>query len=541
MNPLRAGLRRLLRGPVVSRLLGRCGIDARRFWLLMDLFDQLADHQELMSDLGRDRAGLRAPALVFAAVTAMLSLFLLAAALPLREYLWTFLILTTLLLLLLLISETANSLVNPVEGLVLAHQPIDGATYTAAKLAHLGRILIYFVPALNLIPACVGLALPRASWTYPLLHLGAAFALGTLVALLCCATFGWLVRIVPAQRLTAASHFVQLAPLVAIFGWRPLQHFFSRLDWSAFAAHHPAASAAVSVALVLLALAAVVFGLRSLSADYLIRVSAIVHSSAARRAMPRHLGHARLWLPGGPAGRAGYFFVSQMMRRDWHFRRQLLAFLPALVVALGGSIANLRTTPFAGRFTSTHFIPHLLGAMLALICSLLVYSNDYRGAWIFLNAPARAFAGYARGVHALFWLWFVALPHALLLAVTVWLWGPLDALLFTLFSAAAASLYLALDLLLIDGLPFTRPAESQSTSMTFLLMSVGGLVVALAVALQYYFLFHSRLAVLAATLAAALLALWLPRRSLASFTATMRFRVGLQTLELGSLYHELAG
>ena len=101
----------------------------------MDLFDQLADHQELMSDLGRDRAGLRAPALVFAAVTAMLSLFLLAAALPLREYLWTFLILTTLLLLLLLISETANSLVNPVEGLVLAHQPIDGATYTAAQLS----------------------------------------------------------------------------------------------------------------------------------------------------------------------------------------------------------------------------------------------------------------------------------------------------------------------------------------------------------------------------------------------------------------------
>lgn len=412
MNPLRAGLRRLLRGPAVSRLLGRCGIDARRFWLLMDLFDQLADHQELMSDLGRDRASLRAPALVFAAVTAMLSLFLLAAALPLREYLWTFLILTTLLLLLLLISETANSLVNPVEGLVLAHQPIDGATYTAAKLAHLGRILIYFVPALNLIPACVGLALPRASWTYPLLHIGAAFALGTLVALLCCAAFGWLVRIVPAQRLKAASHFVQLAPLVFIFGWRPLQHFFSRLDWSAFATHHPASAAAASVAMALLALAAFVFGLRSLSADYLIRVSAIVHSSASRRATPRRLGRARLWLPGGPAGRAGYSFVSQMMRRDWHFRRQLLAFLPALVVALSGSIANLRTTPFAGRFTSTHFIPHLLGAMLALICSLLVYSNDYRGAWIFLNAPARAFAGYARGVHALFWLWFVEIGRA---------------------------------------------------------------------------------------------------------------------------------
>ena len=540
MNPLRAWLRRHLRGSVVSTLLRRCGIDPRRFWLLMDLFDQLAEHQEMTSDLGRNEISLRAPALLYAAMTAVLSLFLLATALPLREYLWTFLILTTLLLLLLLISETANSLVNPVEGLVLAHQPIDGATYTAAKLAHLARILLYFVPALNLIPAFVGLALPRATWAYPLLHLGAAFALGTLVALLCCAIFGWLVRIVPARRLKAAGHIAQLAPLVFIFGWRPLQHFFSHLDWSAFAAHHPASAAAASVALALLALLAFVFGLHSLSADYLIRVSAIVHSSASRRASPRRLGRTRLWLPGGPAGRASYFFVSQMMRRDWQFRRQLLSFLPALVVALGGSFSNLRTTPFAGRFTSAHLMPHLLGAMLALICSLLVYSNDYRGAWVFLAAPSRAFPGYARGVHALFWLWFVALPHALLLAVTVWLWGPLDALLFTLFSAAVASLYLALDLLLIDGLPFTRPAEPQNTSMTFLLMLVGGVVIALAVALQYYFLFHSRLAVLAATFVAALLALWLTRRSLASFIATMRFRVGLQTQGSGSLYHELA-
>jgi len=539
VNLLRARLRRILRSPVVSRLLGRCGIDARRFWLLMDLFDQLAENQELMSDLGRDQVGLRAPALVYAAMTAVVSIFLLVAALPLREYLWTFLILTTLLLLLLLISETANSLVNPVEGFVLAHQPIDGATYTAAKLAHLGRILLYFVPALNLIPAFLGLALPRAPWAYPLLHLGAAFALGTLVALLCCAVFGWLVRIVPARRLKAAGHIVQLAPLVFIFGWRPLQRFFSHLDWSAFAAHHPASALAFSAALALLALAAFVFGLRSLSADYLIRVSAIVHSSASRRATPRRLGRARLWLPGGPAGRAGYFFVSQMMRRDWHFRRQLLSFLPALVVALGGSFSNLRTTPFAGRFTSTHFIPHLLGAMLGLICSLLIYSNDYRGAWVFLAAPSRAFPGYARGVHALFWMWFVALPHALLFAVTAWLWGPLDALLFTLFSAAVASLYLALDLLLIDGLPFTRPAEPQSTSMTFLLMFVGGVVISLAVALQYYFLFHSRPAVLAAALVAALLALWLTHRSLASFTATMRFRVEVLTQETGALYHEV--
>ncbi|MGD0580169.1 MAG: hypothetical protein ABSC08_14710 [Bryobacteraceae bacterium] len=539
MNALRARLRRLLRGPLLSALLRRCGIDARRFWLLMDLFDQLAEHDDLMSGLGRDQATLRAPALLYAAMTAILSLFLVSAALPAREYLRLFLFMSTLLLLVLLISETANSLVNPVEGLVLAHQPIDGATYTAAKLSHLARILLYFVPALNLIPACAGLALKQTNWAYPFLHLGAAFALGTLVALLCCAVFGWLVRIVPARRLKAAGHIVQLAPFVVLFGWRQIRQLFSRLDWPAFAAAHPAARAAVSVALALLALAAVVFGLRSLSADYLIRVSAIVHSSGAHPAAPRRPVRARLRLLRGPETRAGYFFTGQMALRDWQFRRQFFLMLPTFLPFVG-ALATLRSSPFGPHFSAAHLFPHCLGALVALVCALLVYTNDYKGAWVFLTAPSRALSGLARGVHALLWLWLVALPHLLLLASAVWFWGARDALLFTLYSAAVASIYLALDLRLIDGIPFSRAPEPQRAPIAFALVFVGSMVIGLAVALQYFLLFHSRLAVLAVTIAAFPFCLWFTRRSLASFTATMLFRLGVMTEETGALYHELA-
>lgn len=97
-----------------------------------------------------------------------------------------------------------------------------------------------------------------------------------------------------------------------------------------------------------------------------------------------------------------------------------------------------------------------------------------------------------------------------------------------------------LDLRLIDGLPFTRLPKPQDTSTTMLLLCAGGPVIGVAVALQYFFLFHSRPAVLAAALAAFILALWLTRRSLAAFTATMRFRVEGLTQETGSLYHEVA-
>ena len=39
--------------------------------------------------------------------------------------------------------EIAEGLVNPVEGLILAHQPVNGHTWLAAKLTHLIRIVVY--------------------------------------------------------------------------------------------------------------------------------------------------------------------------------------------------------------------------------------------------------------------------------------------------------------------------------------------------------------------------------------------------------------
>ena len=107
---------------------------------------------------------------MYAILTALISLVQVLMAVPVRTYFATFLGLSGFLLLTILLSETANSLVNPVEGMVLAHYPIDGATYTAAKLTHLLRVLAYTVPALNLLPALAGVLLPQAAWWYPLVH-----------------------------------------------------------------------------------------------------------------------------------------------------------------------------------------------------------------------------------------------------------------------------------------------------------------------------------------------------------------------------------
>ena len=67
-----------------------------------------------------------------------------------------------------------------------------------------------------------------------------------------------------------------------------------------------------------------VFGVRALSADYLIRVSGMMRGGAAAGSHGRRFATggivARFF--GGQSSRAGFAFVSRMMLRDWQFRRQ---------------------------------------------------------------------------------------------------------------------------------------------------------------------------------------------------------------------------
>ena len=196
-----------------------------------------------------------------------------------------------------LLSETANSLVNPVEGLVLAHQPINGATYTAAKLTHLLRVLAYTVPALNLLPALAGLFCPKAPWTYPLLH----FSLPACSAgdrAFCCAFFGWLIRFFPPARLKTIGQIAEgRRPCCSSSLCRALPALCQDQSTRRCPCLRPGMLLLLGIALRLPPSLGVIFGLRALSGDYLVRVSAIVHG--ASHARPRRA--ALRWRPPSPA------------------------------------------------------------------------------------------------------------------------------------------------------------------------------------------------------------------------------------------------
>jgi hypothetical protein len=542
MKAIRDAVKRLLRGPRVSGLLASLGIDARRFWLLMDLFDQLSDRGEMLDQLGRNGVALKSMTWMYAGISALMSFVMVATHRSLAGYCWFFLITTGFLMLIVLLLETGNSLVNPEEGLVLAHQPVNGATYTAAKLTHLTRIVFFLAVGMNGIPAFLGLLLKGVNWSYPLFHLALALGVGLVAALLCCALYGWLMRLVPTRRLKAVAQFAGIIPFLLVVSRNHIQDWLAGSPALVWLQHQTAMRPVFGVAVGAGVIASVVFGIRSLSADYLIRVSSMMHSGSARRGSTRRSpagGFVARWC-GGPPARAGFAFVCQMTRRDFQFRRQVLPMV--LVVFISGApmlFSGWRTDPFSGRFTVLHLLPHLLGFVLFMICNLLAYGSDFKGAWIFLLAPAAAFGGFARGIWAALFLRGIVVPYGITFFLLAWSWGVPHAGLFVAYSAVLSSTYLALELRLIEGAPFSSQVDATRGAEMLPIMAAGGIAMAIAVGVQFFLVFRSPVIVVAATVLLGAAACILTRWSMQALADSIRWSLGLISAESGTLYKEV--
>jgi hypothetical protein len=542
MNAIQEAITLLLRGPRASRFLRSLGIDARRYWLLMDLFGELSERGEMLDQLGRNEVALKVMTWLYAAYSALISVFLVIAQTAPATYLSIFLVFTAFLVLFILLSETGNSLVNPAEGLVLAHQPVNGATYTAAKLTHLARIVLYLVLGINAVPAFAALMLKRSGWSYPLVHLLAALVIGFVGALLCCALYGWLIRLVPAKRLKATAQLASTLPMLAMIWWQPMKRLVERSNFLRLLPEQPTGRWALGLAVGAVAAAVVALGIRSLSADYLIRISSIMHGGSATASHRRksRIGEIVARLFGGQPARAGYAFVSRMARRDFQFRRQVVPMLIFALIGLATSVAlDWRSDPFSARFTAVHLLPHILGLMLFFICILLPYGNDFKGAWAFLLAPAQVFGRFARGVYAALWIQMIVIPHAIMLLLFAWSWGMWHAGLFIAYSLAVSSIYLGLELRLIDGAPFCKQVDPARSATMMLVMILGGMAMAVAVGVQYFFVFRSPAIVATVTMGAGAAAYLLTRSSLVALADSIRYSLGLLSAESGTLYKEI--
>ena len=546
-------LRRFLHGPAFTALLERCGIDVRRFWLLVDLFETLGARQEVvgMGDNYSMRALMNIWFVLSALASVPLVIMVAGTGAPTGLYLAFFVGLTVFLLSALLFPEIAESLVNPVDGLILAHQPVDGATWSGAKAAHLTKIVAYTATGLNVVPALAGLALPHDGialrLAYPFFHFLVALVAGLIFALLCCSLFGWLVRVVPVRRLKAAAAMVQVFPVLAWIGFNARDLIRETISgwtavievpagWLAAVEAVPGGHATMLGATgVAVAPVALVLGLRAFSRDHLIRAAGLMSTGVGRRRRRWRWANPGPWIgrcTGGQAGRAGFEHLRAMMLRDWQFRRSMAQVLPGPILGfIYLLVAGRDASPFGPGFAAAHFLPHLFGITIALICMVLAYGNDHKGAWCFAVGPATGSRPFARGVHAALWLSLIALPHAGLMVLLTWSWGVRDAALLVAFSTAVAFLYLGASLKLIDGVPFGKQWSPTEHQTMLLKLGIGYVpVLAVAIGLQYV-LFRSAAAVAAATLVV----------GLGTYLLTRSTLTGLATRMLASLRPDVPG
>ena len=532
--------RRFFRGTAFAGLIERCGIEPRQYWILVDLFQTLSKRQEVIR-MGSHSHSLRYVVITWFIIGVAVCLLMFANDASSGIYLLVFVGLTVFALSLVLISEVAENLVNPVEGLILAHQPVNGATWSGAKLTHLIKIVVYVVAGVNGVPALIGVFLFSNDVVYFPMHFAISLGVGVIVALLCCSLFGWLIRFIPVRRLKAAAAMAQVIPMCFWLGYNFLNLWKKNVVRWVASIELPKAWFAVGDAVpggfpALLgvvgsgvAIFACVFGLRALSGDHLIRVSDLMHSGSRVRR-----GQGRRWkvgpwiarFAGGQASRAGFEYVRSMMVRDWQFRRNMM--VTSIPIVFFGFIILFRSgwghSPFAPGFAFIHFLPHLFGFMIVNTCWFLAYGNDYKGIWSFSIVPDSFLRPFVRGMYALLWFMLVVVPNIVCLFVLVWSWGVGDAVLFIAYSTVVAFLYLGVGLKLIDGVPFGKQMQPDRNADMIGIMLIYLVAVGIAIGIQYV-IFLSFVAVVVLTLVVGLGTYCLTRDTLAGFESRIRLHL----------------
>lgn len=531
-------MRGLLRGSAASRLLLNLGIDARQYWLLVDMFSTLSDRRELFSQLGTNSLALKTVAGIYAVFSAIAGGIAVAAGVAAQNYLAGFLIFTAFVLFSLVLAEVNSTLLNPAEGAILAHQPVNGATYTAAKLTHLVLLIGYLVPALNLIPSLFGIVLRDAGPAYAVIHMSYAYAAGLTVALACCALFGWLMRAVPPGRLRAAGQLAEVAPWLLMLGVQASGTRAFSLPGQLLARVPPGARTAFWAVLGAASFLGIVFGIRSLSLDYLTRVTHFRHSEA-KPSNPHRTFRRSAKSRFPPAFLAGFDYVRKGLLRDRDFQRQLLPLTVSVGMGVFGAAQGLRINPFSGGFSPVHFAPHLIGILTLVLCALLGYGASHKAVWVFVAAPHTAFQGFARGVHSALLLWICVLPCLCLGVALVFYWPAGDAFLFTLFSLCISAAYLDVALNLIQGIPFSRPVDPARSGSLLPVLLLTGALTAIVVVLQHFVLFRSRTTL--GLLCCALVPLILvgARMAVTGLGRAMEYQLKLSSAEFGEIYREI--
>ena len=582
---------RLARREWAQRLLRKSGLDPGQFILFLGLFRTLSEREEFMGSIGVRRFNISYIAIFAAAIGALPWLIATAAIsdmdmpripgagnLPESIFMMLLLALTCAFIFLLIIREAAIALFNPVEASLLAHSPIHGPTYAAAKIAYILVAVVYLVLGLNVCPALFEamflsiLAYPGGRWFMPITHLISALATGLWTAFVVCALYGLMRRLLPARLMKSISMWIQLFSLGGVialailfteqfFGlflkglltaefensrwtWLPLTWFAEigrlgclgaswRLGWEG------AISMLSSVLLIGL-------GLRSFSGTYLLKTSAAAQPGSGlkrgRSLLSRFSARVAYALTGSPNGLALFCFVSKMMRRDWIFRRSVMMQMWVPLVVVAGVVIGMSRygiLPILSDHQSAVIsLPHLLGLITMALCINLPFTVFSRSAWIYLIVPISDARSIVKGIFWALWLPAVGLPHIILVFFLLHSLSWEESLFLAGFNLIVLSFYLALEIRWIPHLPFSRSISESQSMMGGIYIQVCGLAAIGIPWMSYQALFAHLWIALLASAVLSVLTVWILHMNLRKLEKETLWQLYVMRMGAHQLFRE---
>jgi hypothetical protein len=560
---------RMARKEPSRRLLRWLGLDPDQFVLFLGLFRTLSEHAELMSAIGVNRFSVSYLALLLAALGVLPWYLAVCSSIPAPIYLLINLAITFVLIFFTIIREAPNSLFNPVEASILAHNPVHGPTYAAAKIANVMIAVAYLVCGCNVYPAVIGFALKGARWFWPFTHLAAALLIGFTTAFLICALYGALARLVPSSWLKGISAFIQVLALGAFFyvlffsqtsllglfmakyetnlwTWLPWTWFLQLglLGWKR-AVWQFQWQGALSIAVTAVI---VWFGIRTFSGDYFSEGISMVQGRSWRGQRKNFVSRSCLaiirFFTGSPLGLGAFCFVGKMMRRDWQYRRAIMtqAFIPILVffaIVIVSVQNGTPPSPFSDDISPIHVLPQVLGLIAMTLCVNLSFTDFHAGAWAYLIAPMNDLRAFAKGIYWGLWATAVGVPHILMLPFMIYYWGWKAGLFVCAFNMAVVSLYLAFEITLIQGVPFSGPMNENRAMMTAAQIQMCWLVAIMIPAILQWGLFHIWWVAILSGVVLVGLTWYVAHWGLGELVGEMRWRMHLMKSGANQLFKEI--
>jgi hypothetical protein len=458
------------------------------------------------------------------------------------------------MLAMMILVEFGLVVISPEDYLILAYRPISSRTFLAVRFSNLLFYVLILGLSLSISPAFAGLMCKDSQWYFPAVYLLVSIGANLFVAGAVIAFYGFLMRWFNYEKFKDVLVYCQIVlSFMFFFGYQLLPRMarnFHGMDintlthtWAAafpsvwfaglveLALGHWTQEALLAGAAALLVTFLLIPGLlKAISLDYSERIGQMATGSnreaeailpgQSRTSFSGRLG--RLFLKDGEE-RAFFCFIVTMLTRNRQLKLQLYPNFGMMIAISVLAIVDHKSaadplsaqgnTGMASSFVGMGFV-----VLASALATVLPYSDEYAGAWLFQVAPVANPATILKSLKKAALL-FMFLPLLLLdLILFSFFWPFTHVLEIGVYGLLMGIIGFEFLLFKFRGFPFSRKLEKGTQSRQFTtMMVIFGLMAAI---FTMPFLFgRSQITVWATCVALAILCLILDGASNRRFAA----------------------